>query len=63
MFFRFWCNRKNNLGNELLNSPIMEATQWVEIDVQHQIATEQIMYKETTIPSNMHQMTTQISSQ
>lgn len=46
-----------------MNSPTMEATQWVEIDVQHPIATEQIMHKETTIPSNMHQVTTQISSQ
>jgi hypothetical protein len=51
------------MENELVNAPIMEVVQWVEVDVQHQISIEHVVHKELTIPSNIHQVSPWISTQ
>jgi len=45
---------------ELVNAPNMEATHWVEINVQNQMPTKHGVWKE---PSIVHHLTPQISSQ
>jgi hypothetical protein len=45
------------MRNEPMNAPIMEATQWVQINIQHQISIEYVVHMETTIFSNIHHVT------
>ncbi len=45
------------IGNEPMNAPIMEATQWVSINIQHQISTKYVVHMETTIHSNIYHVT------
>ncbi len=51
------------IGSELVNAPKMDATHKVEANEQHQITIELIMQKDPFVPSTIHQVTPQTSTQ
>jgi hypothetical protein len=51
------------MGNELVNAPNMDTTQWVEANEQHQFAIKPIVLKNLALPSTTYQVTPQTLTQ